>query len=206
VIKCVVFDMAGTTVEDTGTVAYLLSIAFRDTSFYFGPDEINEFMGTRKTDTIRNLLEKRVDIVHRKFIRECVDYYSENAREVKGASELFKTLRARGIKVALTTGFPRVIADAIIQKLGWADKIDISVTSDEVENGRPAPDMLWSIQEKLKVGPDHIMKVGDTFSDIEAGKNAFCRFVFGTSWGTDGWKLEREAIVISNLGDILEYL
>ena len=74
-IKCVVFDMAGTTVKDNGNVARFMSIALQSTDFYFSPKEVGEFMGMPKIEAIRRLLEKRIYKVHTNFVNQMVEYY-----------------------------------------------------------------------------------------------------------------------------------
>ena len=68
--------------------------------------------------------------------------------------------------------------------MGWEDQdlIDFSVTSDEVEEGRPQPHMIRLAMEALGVeNPQTIMKVGDTQSDIDEGRNAGCGIIVGIS-------------------------
>ena len=134
-------------------------------------------------------------------------HYRNFAEEVAGASELFAILRSRGIKVALTTGFPRQIADVIIEELGWAHRIDLSVCSDEVERGRPSPDMILKVAQEFDIDPYDTIKVGDTFSDMKAGFEAGCSVVLGTIYGTDGDGLTEQADgIIHSLADVLEYI
>jgi len=75
-------------------------------------------------------------------------------REMEGAAETFRILKSVGIKVALDTGFSRDIVDVILHRLSWdtGDLLDATVASDEVQNGRPYPDMIYRAME-LAVHP-----------------------------------------------------
>ena len=59
------------------------------------------------------------------------------------AESVMRELRAKGIEVALTTGFDHNIVTLLLSSLGWMhDTVDAVVCGDDVANGRPAPDMI----------------------------------------------------------------
>lgn len=198
-IKLVVFDMAGTTVEDEQNVAYALQQAFSDYDFKVSLSEINIVMGYAKPVAIRELLrsmpEKRelgeeawVDRIHTRFVALMKGFYrhSSNTKAKPGAEDVFARLRENGIKVALDTGFSRDIADAIFEKLNWVkgQHYDTSITSDEVANGRPYPDMIFKAMDELGVPSiEEVAKVGDTLSDLQEGNAAGCKYVIGITTG-----------------------
>jgi phosphoglycolate phosphatase-like HAD superfamily hydrolase len=103
-----------------------------------------------------------------------IHHYRYNP-EVKGKPNVeyvFDALRKQGVKVVIDTGFSRPIADAIIERLGWKDKglIDYSVTSDEVKQGRPDPDMIFNAMAEFGLSnAGQVAKIGDTPSDLMEG-------------------------------------
>lgn len=196
-VDLVVFDMAGTTVFDGDSV----NAAFRDTLAEWKvsvPSQvIDSVMGLPKPDAIRILLlhaerpivESEVDALHAAFTARMIEYYrtAPEVREVPGAAGVFAELRARGVKVALDTGFFRPIAAAVLARLGWTEPgtVDATVTSDEVPNGRPKPDMVFHLMKKLGVTDvSRVAKVGDTQSDLEEGTAAGCKWVVGVLTGS----------------------
>lgn len=198
-IKLVVFDMAGTTVEDNQNVAQALKNALHEFDYDVSLEDINLVMGYAKPVAIRSLLgqyagaavaenEDLVTAIHDRFVYEITIYYeeSEGIREKEGATEVFRQLRQTGIKVALDTGFSRDIADAIFNRLGWSQgrHYDVSITSDEVANGRPYPDMIFRAMDLLQVASvEEVAKVGDTHSDLQEGNAAGCKYVIGITTG-----------------------
>jgi phosphonatase-like hydrolase len=100
---------------------------------------------------------------------------ADRVREVRGASEAFHFLRGHGVKVALNTGFPREVAEGIIDHLGWEREglIDAWTCSEDVGRSRPDPAMIHALMGDLGVGdPSTVMKVDDTATGIEEGLNA----------------------------------
>ncbi len=195
----VVFDMAGTTVHDGDAVHHCLMAALQAVAGHAASREaVNAVMGIAKPAAIRELLSQRtgpgpdqatVNRVHADFVRRMLAYYRTDpaVREVDGASDVFRALRAAGIKVALDTGFDRPIAQVIIDRLGWERDglIDASATADEVPEGRPAPHMIARLMRLTGVAdPARVVKVGDTPSDLHEGTNARCGRVVGVTGGS----------------------
>jgi phosphonatase-like hydrolase len=189
-IKLMVFDVAGTTVSDAdNAVAACVCAALEAAGIPTSLEAVNPVMGMPKPLAIRTLIEQHrgnqptvveVEEIHADFQSRMIEHYrtSPNITPMKGAEELFATLRERGIRIGLDTGFDRPIMNVILDRLNWHDKIDDSVTSDEVDNGRPAPDMIHALMAEAGVAnPAEVGKVGDSVSDIEQGLTAECGLV-----------------------------
>jgi phosphonatase-like hydrolase len=223
VIELVVFDMAGTTVKDNHDVSRALMMAFEQVGIPLTLADTNPVMGYPKPEAVRILLERRdpsaatpaqITKVHQLYLQAMLDFYQRDpdVGEKAGASELFAALHERGIKVALDTGFDRVTANVLLQRLGWLDRglIDTSVTSDEVTCGRPEPDMIYEAMRRTGVRDiKQVAKVGDTPSDLQQGSQAGCAYVIGI---TTGSHTASELLhyphthLVGSLADIIEIL
>lgn len=195
-VRLVVLDMAGTTVHDPDGVGRCLKAALTNDCVTWSDGSVNAVMGVPKPLAIAAIVERsgevpeqaRIERIHRDFQRRMTEYYRSDpdVREVEGATELFRNLREKGVKVVLDTGFDRSIVDVLLPRLGWADGIvDATVTSDEVRHGRPHPDMIYRAMELTVVAdPAEVAKVGDTPSDLAEGTAAGCGWVVGITSGT----------------------
>jgi phosphonatase-like hydrolase len=195
-IKLVVFDLAGTTVHDGDSVASCIRGALAGVGVEPEAPAMKAVMGLPKPEAIRRLLaaaehpvdEGEVSAIHADFIRRMLLHYSTSpdVREIAGASDAFAVLRRAGVKVALDTGFSRVVTAALMDRLGWRapEVIDADVSSDEVPRGRPHPDMIRLLMARLGVADAaEVAKVGDTRADLEEGHNAGCGLVIGVTSG-----------------------
>lgn len=190
--KLVVFDMAGTTVQDAeGVVNRALRTALAGYGVNVTFDDVNEVMGLPKPDAIRRLSRGHEGItvakVYVDFENAMVDHYrtSPEVAAIDGAEAVFTTLRAAGIKVALDTGFARPIVDAIVERLGWAELLDATVASDEVAHGRPHKDLVLEAMARTGITDvQTVAKVGDTPSDIQEGQAAGCMWVIAVTEGS----------------------
>jgi phosphonatase-like hydrolase len=222
-IQLLVFDMAGTTVKDSDNVHRALQSAFEKQHITVSRHEANDVMGYPKPVAIRALLqlkgnthpdERLVENIFEDFQQEMVNFYltSPDVAEIKGVSVFFDLLHTHGIKIAIDTGFDRTIANAILSRLGWMDKglIDVSITSDEVVNGRPYPDMIYRAMELTGVSSaDQVIKVGDTASDLLQGTAAGCKYVVGVTTGAftkEALLKEPHTHIIDQLSDLIPIL
>ena len=198
-LKLVVFDIAGTTVKDNGNVAHTFIYALKQFGYTVPRKEVNYMMGYKKPVAISMLLEKfypgemfsqknLVDKIHAVFIDTMVDFYANDTtlEPFANAEYIFSQLQSHDIKVALNTGFSKKITDTILKRLGWnrTKLIDFVISSDEVENGRPSPEMIFAIMKATGVAnAAQVVKVGDTDVDILEGRLAGCGLVVSVSTG-----------------------
>lgn len=224
-IKLIVFDIAGTTVQDEESVM----LAFQSTLKKHGYDiplkEVAPLMGYKKIDAIRILLENNepdagiatdefIAAIHDDFVQQMVEFYqtSPNIAAFPHTEATFTTLHNKGIKVGVNTGFPRIIANAVLNRLKWEEKglVDFVITSDEVEYGRPYPFMIQKLMAESGItDPLEVAKVGDTEVDIHEGQNAGCKYVIGVTTGA----FTREELepynpthIIDDIADVIDII
>lgn len=193
-IRGVIFDWAGTTVDD-GCLAPVAAFdtAFAKAGIHLTEREIREPMGLLKIDHIKTLLAlphvkvKWQELYERKVNQADVkklyaDFekvlFSSLAQYTTPKEGLLKTvhwLRKNNIKIGSTTGYTkdmmRIVAKGAKQN-GYEP--DFLVTPDDVNGvGRPAPDMIFRNVKLMGINDlKRVIKVGDTTSDIKEGKNA----------------------------------
>ncbi len=192
-IKAVVFDMAGTTIDEGKTVYDSVRLTLKGYGIDISLEEVmRQIGGMNKKEGIQKLMTLKWGKVEDKIVDEAAEIFrtmleeayrkNDQIHEMVGASSLFAHLQENNIKVILDTGYFRSTADLLIGKMGWKDQnlIDYSVTSDEVSTGRPSPMMIQKAQAHFDIEyADEIIKVGDTRSDVEEGINAGCKYVVG---------------------------
>ena len=217
-IDFAVFDIAGTTVADKDYVAKAFQKAFWNYEFTVEEKEVNPLMGYPKPTAIQMVLEKQgvefdeelVKRIHEDFASEMIDFYrySPYVKPMADTEDIFFYLKEKGVKIALNTGFSKDIAEVIVQRFQWLDRglIDDFIASDEVEFGRPFPDMIETLKQRNQITEDNsVMKVGDTIVDILEGKNAQCKYIIAVTTGAASRK-ELEAYepthIISSLSEI----
>lgn len=110
-----------------------------------------------------------------------------------GVREAMELLASKNITVGYVTGFARKPAERLLE----VSKLDAAVLvgSDEVDHGRPAPDLIHEAMRRLDLtDPSTIAYAGDTPVDILSGLAARCGKVYGLTCGAhDRAELETAA-------------
>lgn len=216
-IALVVFDMAGTTVRDDGIVERAFGLAAErtgvaaDLGWDAALQHVRDTMGQSKFEVFRHIAGgdvKRAAEATTAFERAYDELIAaEGAEALPGAAAVFDALRAAGRSVVLTTGFAPVTRDAIIDALGWRDRIDAAFSPADVDgHGRPAPDLV--LRAALAVHAPSVARiavVGDTTSDMRSGRAAGAGLVIGvTSGAHDRAALEAAGadLVVDSVADL----
>jgi phosphoglycolate phosphatase/AHBA synthesis associated protein len=112
-----------------------------------------------------------------------------------GVVDTFAALRARGLATAVITNTPAVMARALVDRAGATP--DVLVGGTDVENAKPAPDMVLLASAKLAVDAREAWVVGDTSYDRDAARAAGAGFA---GLGIDG------DVRLARLADLLPAL
>lgn len=203
-IKLVVLDMAGTTVMDQHEVEYCFKQAAIKNELYSSDERILALQGYAKLYVFTLLWTEQVgegdpriaELAAKSYadFKTILEnhYRTQPVYPTEGCLALFEALHQKGIKIALTTGFYREVADIILGRLGWTPSLDatsgihLSVTPDEVNGeGRPSPAMIQYAMKSLGITDlEEVINVGDTPVDLLFGKNAGVRYALGVCNGT----------------------
>lgn len=215
----VVFDMAGTTVNEDNLVYKTLQKAINNAGFDFSLDQVlAQGAGKEKKQAIRSVLSTYAGVSNEDLTGKIYDefivalthaYATEEILPQPNAVELFTALKNRNILAVLNTGYDSVTANSIIKKLGWSEgkEFDALVTASDVSRNRPDPDMIQFAMKRFNIADSKsVVKVGDSAIDIEEGQNAGCGLSVGITTGahTAAQLLEAQPdLIIDDLIDIL---
>ena len=221
-IQCVVFDMAGTTVNEDNIVYKTLQAAL---NHYNVPVDLNHVLlygaGKEKFQAIKDIISNSPYLLDETGQLETFNYFlaqldiaysNFNVTPMPGAEHVFAALKQAGIKVVLNTGYNRATAENLLGQLGWAEgqQIDLLVTASDVLHNRPLPDMILYAKDKLQIADTKQMaKIGDSCIDIEEGKNAGCSLNIGITTGAQTETQLMEAkpdYIVHSLKEMLEIL
>ncbi len=192
-IKLVIFDLGGTIV-DHGCQAPVRAFieAFRAAGIEVTSEQARGPMGMAKIDHIRELFkyeaieqqwrsnhnrdwnEDDVDKTYESFLPLQIGIGQQHTDIIPGTDACFKTCRELGIAIGATTGYPRSVADPIVATLEQAGlKFDANVCTDEVDSGRPQPDMIKQVMSRVGIVDERsVVNVGDTTPDMLSARNA----------------------------------
>lgn len=190
-IDLAVLDMAGTTIADNGIVERAvdeaLSLAGLDA---ITPETLRPLRGMAKTDMFNRLApdSHKAAEAHRNFVDLMLKAVLAGELPAKdGAETVLVSLRERGVKTCLMTGFDAAVQDVLLDTLGWRDLVDLTVAQSGTLRGRPYPDLILTAVIKLGIDAvQHVLVAGDTANDLLAGTRSGAGHVIGVLGGAHG--------------------
>ena len=213
-----VFDMVGTTIAATDDVTVALQGAFAAEGLDLSAGSMAGIRGRRKTEAIAELLhgadpsspapQARAARIERDLRARLHAHYTRRpVKPIPGAVETMRWLSERGVLVALATGLNRDLVTLLLEQLGWDETLlSAVVCGDEVERGRPAPDLIRRSMELSGVrDPGRVAAIGDTRADLEAAANAGAGCAIGVLSGAGSREsLERlpHTVILASVAEL----
>jgi HAD superfamily hydrolase (TIGR01509 family) len=175
--RIAVLDVDGTLVDTNYQHALAWYRAFRSLGETFPVWRIHRLIGMGGDQLVAALggddVEQRIgDRARERWVEEADPLMPETAL-LPGARELIVALKERGHRVVLASSGKPHHVDRALDLLDARELADAWTTSEDVEETKPAPDLLQVALKKLGEPVDApSVVIGDSVYDVEAAKNA----------------------------------
>jgi HAD superfamily hydrolase (TIGR01509 family) len=174
VAQAAILDVDGTLVDTNYQHALAWYRAFRQNGFVLPVWKIHRTIGMGGDQLVSHLIGEEAAEEHEEDVRAAEKplYLAmiEECEPLDGARELIADLRQRGRTVILASSAKGSEVDHYLDLLDARELADGWTTSDDVEQTKPAPDLVRAALDKAGSG-DAVM-VGDTTWDVEAARRA----------------------------------
>ena len=105
------------------------------------------------------------------------------AKQFTDTRALFHKLRSQNIKIGIATTDDRAPTQAMIEAFDIEEYLTTIACADDGIPAKPAPDMVLTICERMKVDPSRVMVIGDTTADLKMARAAGAGLVVGVLSG-----------------------
>jgi HAD superfamily hydrolase (TIGR01549 family) len=103
--------------------------------------------------------------------------YLPLVRPFSAVPNLLRRVRDAGVRIAVASSAKKDEVDEYLHVARVVDLVDLTTSSDDVDESKPAPDIFNIVLKKLKIdGPDAVA-IGDTPYDAEAAGKAGVRTI-----------------------------
>jgi len=102
--------------------------------------------------------------------------YGDRLPLVDGAVDAVRALATRW-PLAIASSSPRLLIDRVLKSSDLGVLIRISVSSEEVERGKPAPDVYWRTADRLGVTPEACVAIEDSRNGVRSALAADMRVI-----------------------------
>ena len=112
----------------------------------------------------------------KKGVKDIFEYIRNNGLKC-AVDVIFKYIKEHNLKCAVATSTSRESAEKTLHEIGVWDYLDAVVYGDEVERGKPEPDIFLRAAKAIGVNPSEAVVVEDSINGIKAGYAADMRVV-----------------------------
>jgi HAD superfamily hydrolase (TIGR01509 family) len=112
-----------------------------------------------------------VEAISRDVVRRMEDGYRAALPLLPGAGEAVRSLAERW-PLGLASSSNREIIDLVLELADFADAFRVTVSSEEVERGKPAPDVYLETARRLGVEPARCVAIEDSSNGLRAADAA----------------------------------
>lgn len=130
---------------------------------------------------------------------------SDRLRTISGARDLLDELTRRDLTVVLATSAPPSELEALLAVLQPGDAVDAVTSADDVDEAKPAPDLIGVALEKASAAASDAVMVGDSVWDMESARKVGVRGIGVLSGGTSAADL-RAAGAVAVYDDVAHLL
>ena len=145
------------------------------------PEATRAMMGMSAPEWSRYVRERvGVDLepeaIDAEVVRRLLAHYREGLPLIPGAVAAVRRLGARW-PIGLASSSNREVIDAVLEATSLVEVIRVSVSSEEVARGKPAPDVYLEAVRRMGVAPARAAAVEDSSNGLRSARAAGLRLV-----------------------------
>ena len=135
-------------------VSYRLAVEFYKNAFHISA-------------SVEELMRRRGEIA--------TDFFANRVDLFPSAKTTLEQLREMKLHLAVATSSVSASARPLLDRTGIRSLFSVVITGDEVQQGKPHPDIYLRAAEKLGISPEACLVIEDSLAGIAAGKAANMR-------------------------------
>jgi HAD superfamily hydrolase (TIGR01509 family) len=174
--EAVVFDLDGILLDSESVWGEAKRQVTEEAGGHWRPDAIRDMMGMSSVEWSR-YLHDHLDVpiapeeINDAVVERMTALYRERLPLLPGGVEAVRSLAQRW-PLAVASSSNRPVIDLVLELAGIAEAFAVTVSSEEVERGKPAPDVYQEAARRLGVASDRCVAIEDSANGILAGAAA----------------------------------
>ena len=145
-------------------------------------EEARGWIGQTLHDTFAQRHPQRATELVESYLAWNVEHFDELLQEYPGVAELLADLSASGATIGVVTSKRHSAAASTLEAAGLALLLPVLVAMEDTAGHKPNPEPLLLAIERLGVGADHCVYIGDAVVDVQAAMAAGMA-VIAVTWG-----------------------
>lgn len=167
-------DLDGTLV-DTAPFLYQVYLDFlKERGVEGSQEEFKSLQGPTLKEVVAILAERyQFPGDPKKLVESYLHKIQEGGGELlPGVLEFLKTAQANRVRLGVVTSAPKAWAEAVLLKLGVLSYFRFILSAEEVDKGKPSPDVYFKGIQTINLPPEKLIAVEDTPAGFKAAEGA----------------------------------
>jgi len=177
-MKAAIFDMDGVIINSEPLHFMVDKLVLQKMGINENEEYLEKFVGYTNPEMWKQIKqEKAID----SSIEELIDFQIKMKIEflnkkdffpIPGIPDLLLLLQNNGFKIAVASSSPKIFIQAVLKKLNIENYFSVILSAEEVQNGKPKPDVFIKTIEMLNVDRKNCFIIEDSKSGVSAAKSA----------------------------------
>ena len=208
-IKGIILDMDGTLIDSNHAHVDSWYRALRGHGFNVSFDKIRSLIGMGGDNFLPAAVEIEKDssigeeIARQKSVFFEQDYLGK-LMPFPRVPELLEHMRSEGLRLVVGSSSEPEELERLLDIAGATDYLEGQISSGDVENSKPDPDIVHAALDKLALAPNEVIMIGDTPYDIEAALKAGLKTIALRCGGWNDQDLKGAIAIYNSPADLLE--
>ena len=209
-IKAIIFDMDGVIIDSEPLYYQIQKGFFKELGFTVSKQEYDTFIGTgmqlmwKKLHskhnlqyTVEQLIIMNNDLIYKTFNN------ADSLQAAEGFKSFLTSIKEKGMKTAVASSTSKKIINVILSRLGIIHEFDVIISSEEVMQGKPEPDIFLKTAGKLNLKPVNCIVIEDSTNGVKAAGKAGMRCIGFSNINSGKQDLSLANIVVKSFADIV---
>lgn len=207
-LKAVIFDMDGVIIDSEPIHRKFNKGLYKELGLDISEEEYNNFVGVSNRDHWI-ILKKKYNITE--SVDELIQIQTNGLIEklntleigpILGVRELLAEIHNEGIKIALASSSALTYINTVIEKFALTDYFPVLTSGENMEKGKPHPDIFIKTAEKLSVAPEDCVVIEDSKHGVSAARKAGMRCVAYFNPNSGNQDLSHADIIVNSMEEI----
>ncbi|MFC7545269.1 HAD family hydrolase [Plantactinospora sp. GCM10030261] len=209
-VDAVIFDLDGVIVDSEPIWEEVRRGYVARHGGHWQPDSQRRLMGMSTGEWARYLSEelgvdRSPEQVATEVIDEMAARYAEHVPLIPGSIDAVNRIAERW-PLGLASSSPPRLIEAALAAAGLADRFRVTLSTEQVDRGKPAPDVYLAVADRLRVEPARCAAVEDSANGVRSAAAAGMRVIAAPhgAYPLDDDAAAQATVVLSGIGELAE--
>ncbi|UEG48568.1 hexitol phosphatase HxpB [Ferruginibacter lapsinanis] len=177
-LNTVIFDMDGVLIDSEPLWSEATDEVFKNYGIQISQEQYSTTTGLRTKEfvnwwfTVYKIPQEKALQAERDIVETVVSKINQKGKAMPGLSHIFNFFIDRKFKIGLATSSGFAVIDTVVDKLGIRNYLQAISSADQLEYGKPHPQVYLNCAEKLNTNPSNCICFEDSFNGLIAAKAA----------------------------------